>query len=1003
MENKAISFNILKHPLRGASFIEASAGTGKTYSITSLYLRLILKVGFNLNLQLKVDNILVVTFTKMATSELKTRISLRINSIYKLLTEYKKQISQELGLSEFNLINKNYQDDEIALYLSNYISSFLFPLGNQKLSFENKTHFYSQQDLSNKNNLKKFFRNSIEFLSSSKNSLNYNFIKTDFLNKIDKLTNLKPDYKAKSEDLSKPYTKNNLDSKTQLNLLENILKNNTFDNLIPSLLEFSNSLFKKLILDENDFIELFYNSLIDSIDKNQRILYLSTFMMASNKSYLEATQLYLEKIFINSQDKSFEIIRSIFNKIILKFNHEKDSLEENLEDAFNNKIDNINSSNSLYEKYKNILNNYPQDNLKEILNKSIHEDFNITFQDNNNPLEETKSLIDYLLNLLNQAKDSISDAPIKTIDSFCYQTLEEYAIDAGINYDIEIINSNYELIKEYFIKFWREYFYPLNQEDSSLISKFISRPSSSNIYLISSLIDNGVIQELENEDPKSILINSALNYRKSLQDFKDNWENIKLFLKDNIKTLKEIDSKNTPKALDIFFTEVDSWILENELVPIESIRTKRLTFNILKDYFNDEIIEYLKIFNSNFAISFKNNLLEIIAKFILKNINAYKKLKNQKTYSDVVNYTKDLLINNPSIANNLRNKYPFLIVDEFQDTNITQYNIFQSIYKDILKPITKEKYKKDNQSYSGAIMIGDPKQAIYAFRGADVFAYIEIKKQFNLTYNLDTNYRSSYELINFTNKLFSFNRNILESRLENSTQNYYCFYQDKIYYNLVKSNNKQGSVQLNSKLKKIDPINFYLSPENNIKEIANRCALNIKYYLNNVSNNGNPIYPQDIAIIVQNESEAIIMKNSLNKLNLDSVYLSQKENILRSDTAKEICLILKAFLQPFKEEILIEALNTTIMSLSSQEIFNIKTNESLLNSYINKFNTFSITWYKEGISSALYSFILIYDIFSRSKLYENKRMMIDISHIIEILSLQESKISGTTNLLTWLE
>ena len=63
-------------PLQGISLIEASAGTGKTYTICSLYLRLVIEQDYD------VQQILVVTFTKAATAELRERIRARLVSTY---------------------------------------------------------------------------------------------------------------------------------------------------------------------------------------------------------------------------------------------------------------------------------------------------------------------------------------------------------------------------------------------------------------------------------------------------------------------------------------------------------------------------------------------------------------------------------------------------------------------------------------------------------------------------------------------------------------------------------------------------------------------------------------------------------------------------------------------------------------------------------------------------------------------------------------------------------
>ena len=66
------------------------------------------------------------------------------------------------------------------------------------------------------------------------------------------------------------------------------------------------------------------------------------------------------------------------------------------------------------------------------------------------------------------------------------------------------------------------------------------------------------------------------------------------------------------------------------------------------------------------------------------------------------------------LAELIRFQYPFAMIDEFQDTDALQYQIFSKIYR--------------NESASGNVgfmMIGDPKQAIYRFRGADIFTYLK--------------------------------------------------------------------------------------------------------------------------------------------------------------------------------------------------------------------------------------------------------------------------------------
>ena len=77
---KTTALNSVSTPLNSVVLIEASAGTGKTYTMVSLYLRLLLQVGQNnFSRPLSVEEILVVTFTEAATQELKERIRQRVH------------------------------------------------------------------------------------------------------------------------------------------------------------------------------------------------------------------------------------------------------------------------------------------------------------------------------------------------------------------------------------------------------------------------------------------------------------------------------------------------------------------------------------------------------------------------------------------------------------------------------------------------------------------------------------------------------------------------------------------------------------------------------------------------------------------------------------------------------------------------------------------------------------------------------------------------------------
>jgi exodeoxyribonuclease V beta subunit len=94
-------------------------------------------------------------------------------------------------------------------------------------------------------------------------------------------------------------------------------------------------------------------------------------------------------------------------------------------------------------------------------------------------------------------------------------------------------------------------------------------------------------------------------------------------------------------------------------------------------------------------------------------------------------------------AERLFEAFPAALIDEFQDTDQRQYAIFDRIYRDA-----------GGKPRGTLVMIGDPKQAIYAFRGGDIAAYLRASEQARVRYSLATNHRSASALVGALNALY---------------------------------------------------------------------------------------------------------------------------------------------------------------------------------------------------------------------------------------------------------
>ncbi len=120
-------------------------------------------------------------------------------------------------------------------------------------------------------------------------------------------------------------------------------------------------------------------------------------------------------------------------------------------------------------------------------------------------------------------------------------------------------------------------------------------------------------------------------------------------------------------------------------------------------------------------------------------LRRYKEEGQFQVYADLIRDTREAL-NRPALAEALRTRFPIVIVDEFQDTDRVQTGILKRLF---------------DKSRSTFILVGDPKQAIYGFRGSDIGAYLHARDADPAPLRLDTNWRSTPELIAAVGRLFS--------------------------------------------------------------------------------------------------------------------------------------------------------------------------------------------------------------------------------------------------------
>ncbi|BDM64055.1 hypothetical protein NFHSH190041_15070 [Shewanella sp. NFH-SH190041] len=354
------------------------------------------------------------------------------------------------------------------------------------------------------------------------------------------------------------------------------------------------------------------------------------------------------------------------------------------------------------------------------------------------------------------------------------------------------------------------------------------------------------------------------------------------------------------------------------------------------------------------------------------------------------------------IAQRLRqciaSRFPVALIDEFQDTDPLQYGIFSGIYP------TQQCHESGNT----LLMIGDPKQAIYAFRGADIFTYIQARNATPDRYNLATNYRSSQAMVTAVNRVF--------------THHAQPFLNDAIPFDSVNAKD-DGSKQLIGPDNNLAALQLRLLPEHSKdglnkttarRQLAADAAEEITQLLNGASapeplcllqnkDHTEPVKARDIAILVRDRNEAAVMEQALRSRGVGAVFLS-RDSVMQTTEAREIALILQALANPRDETAIRSAMASRLLGYDANTIHEFNQSENLRSKILEQFMRLHELWSRRGIMPALLLLADECQLLERlSREPDAERRLTDFRHLAELLQQKSAELDGIAALLGWFE
>lgn len=606
---------------------------------------------------------------------------------------------------------------------------------------------------------------------------------------------------------------------------------------------------------------------------------------------------------------------------------------------------------------------------------------------------------------LRGALKSFDEASVYTIHSFCQQVLADNAFESGSLFSSDITSD--DLIHERLAAdFWRMNVYTLpeflaeyiisHESPGSLVSLYVKRPLSPQMRI------EPVVEAPEVEDIKKLLSKvEKLHNKLSAQWKKEHGAAEDFILKSGCLSGNVYRKKKMPERIEnlAFYLDGDDFLSLPD--GFEYFTNEKINSSLNKgreapdlplfktaDSLGEAVYEYYSAC-SDYLVKFRIDMFS----YIDTEGRRIKGELGKRGFDDLIRDVQSALRSERGIllARSVRVRYKAALIDEFQDTDDLQYDIFNGIF---------------GTGESTLFLIGDPKQAIYRFRGADIFSYIKASETVMNRYTLANNYRSTPELIRSVNSIFSAGSFPFVFK-EISFTGVEAAKPDQCDY-LYKDDTRLPAMDIG--------LADYFAVKNGEEKNDEILLTTIAAEISDITSSGRyrfapsgkEVKPSDIAVLVRSHHQASAVQEVLARCGIPSVTRGH-ESVLATTEAGEICRIIAAVAEPGRSARLRSAAATSIIGYDASDIFRLNDDSgdggALHPELTERFHGYRDVWIKSGFMD-MFALLLFNEnitvrILGRSR---GERAMANINHLAEILNMVQFENSYSPDeLVSWME
>ncbi len=628
---------------------------------------------------------------------------------------------------------------------------------------------------------------------------------------------------------------------------------------------------------------------------------------------------------------------------------------------------------------------------------------------------------------LKTAAEWMDEAAIFTIHGFCYRLLRQHAFESGSLFDTEITPSASDDEYQAACDYWRQFIVPFSREAAlGLLGEKVTSPEAL-LNMAKPAMGHGQATispaehtaEYEQQVAELQRLEAAAREALAVE-----FEEVKLWFEAAVTEKwvsgKSYNAKSLPQRFDALkaFMAGKSCLQDKGLAKeLDFLAYPGIRFNKSKEshfpgFKSAQLLaQVVEAYGQGIKLPLEP-LLQHAGQWIGKRVEQLRQQNATLSFDDMIVRMQVALSQGERgerLAAAIRQQFPVAMVDEFQDTDILQYSIFNSIYRHPDVP---------NDSV-GWFMVGDPKQAIYSFRNADIYTYLAAREKADAKYTLPKNFRSATKMVAATNQLFQMGNE------QNPEQG--VFMHQHIPFEKVQAQGRSEQLLVAGEevagLYSWQPDAYEKTLSGGVytQQQAMHTANEIARLLN-ASEAGQagfakgdeftPLRPRDVAVLVRNRNEADTIRRALAKKQVASVFFSEKSSVFETQEAQDLQLILDACAHPEDSRKVRSALACQSLAQPLSELMalfveeddsgNALVQEQKWDQTLERFQRYRELWQQRGVLVMFHALLQEYQVPQRLAKAQNERALVNLRHLAELAQRAAAQLDGEQAVLRWL-